>query len=348
VLRILDEASLQEASGNLDVLSVIDAIAPEASENFDVLSAVDAIAHQRSCGIGHRQQGTEVAQRHNLDNAGRAEDRIDDFRVPRPVVSGTGKYQQWLPETILRCCFCFARSIVCSKRRKSVSRPRAFQSNPSAVSARTMDTFCTGSHTHVLNVPQVSAFWSSNKQQLLQAMMDFADLAHRIVLVVLDETEFIMNLHSEDVGVKSDHVSTQLMMLHGRVRSRFQDGRHPRKTSQCLQPSSPTSLRAPLVRHYHSMPLVFEAAQRSQPICTDIGFRLSSSALDRYEAILRGDRWQPVHALYTRTVFHAQAQGSVRGDYRTFTGDKSNVLLDVPYAPPGIHAQDPHVGSTAH
>jgi len=64
VLRILDEASLQEASGNLDVLSVIDAIAPEASENFDVLSAVDAIAHQRSCGIGHRQQGTEAARVH--------------------------------------------------------------------------------------------------------------------------------------------------------------------------------------------------------------------------------------------------------------------------------------------
>jgi len=64
VLRILDEASLQEASENFDVLSVIDAIAPAASESSDVLSTIDAIAPQRSCRVGHRQQGTEAARVH--------------------------------------------------------------------------------------------------------------------------------------------------------------------------------------------------------------------------------------------------------------------------------------------
>ena len=50
------------------------------------------------------------------------------------------------------------------------------------------------------------------------------ELRHRISYVAVDETEFDLNLHSDDAGVMSDRGMSHVMMIHACVLSRLGDG----------------------------------------------------------------------------------------------------------------------------
>ena len=83
----------------------------------------------------------------------------------------------------------------------SASRPRAPQANDFAASARVFASFFHANHRHVSKVREAVGSWLCSKQnELMQAMTGAANLAHRIAVVAVDETEFDLDVRRNILG----------------------------------------------------------------------------------------------------------------------------------------------------
>jgi hypothetical protein len=236
VLALIDELSPVAAeadnpsSSDCDVLGYIDREAPMRKDEHKHRGTSAAHCHGRFMRAQRRMRSLEsspstsahVASQlaaHNRDHAVRPGDVIGDVRAGRPQIEGKGRWKQWVPSAVLRCCFGPALDGVQPQpTQPGQSRPRAQNANVGAASVRVFAGFFRASHGYVGRVRQAVAAWLYDAQIRMHRERSTTGPAvtHRITTLSVDETEF-------QLLMGRDHGTVPVMMLHGSLFDRLID-----------------------------------------------------------------------------------------------------------------------------
>lgn len=236
VLALIDrlsttaDAEADSESSDLDVLSFIDRQTPIRKDEHRHRGTAAAKCHGRFMRA-HRRinhlEGSPATSAHvasqlvmyNRDYAVRPGDVINDVQAGRPRVSGQGRWKQWVPSAVLRCCFGSAVHAMQSQPTPSArSRPRAENANVGAASVRLFSSFFRASHGYVGRIRQAVAAWLYDAQVRMYEERNTRGqpVAHRITTLSVDETEF-------QLLIGHDHGTVPVMMMHGSVFDRMAD-----------------------------------------------------------------------------------------------------------------------------
>ena len=242
VLALIDElppadAEADNESSDFDVLGYIDHEAPMRKDDYKRRGTSAAHCHGRFMRAQRRMRrlkssawtSARVASqlvRYNRDHAVRPGDVISDTCVGRPQIDGKGRWKQWLPSAVLRCCFGFAvDNVKPQPTRPRQSRPRAENTNVGAASARVFAGFFRASHGYVGRVRRAVAAWLYDAQIRMHRERSTTGHAvtHRVTTLSVDETEFQLLMGRDPATVGRDRGTVPIMMLHGSVFDRMTD-----------------------------------------------------------------------------------------------------------------------------